>query len=195
MSIDIPRHILQFVKAHEQPKRYEHSMRTAETADLLAEKHGENRKKAAVAGILHDIGRDIPKEDLIATARKHFPIFAWEEAQPVVAHGKAGASLVKDELKIEDPEILEAIAYHTTGNPGMGNLAKIIFIADAIEPGRKHITDSFYNRILHVSLDAAIFKILNRKLDYLEGKHTNVAENTVKLYNELALREVDRIEA
>jgi HD superfamily phosphohydrolase YqeK len=49
--------------------------------------------------------------------------------------------------------------------------------------------------MLTVPLDTAVFELLKRKLDYLEGNHTDVAENTIRLYNELAPREVDKIEA
>mgnify|MGYP006283760427 CR=1 FL=1 len=195
MSIDVPRPIVQFVKTRENPKRYAHSVRVAETADTLALNHGEDRRKAFIAGFLHDLGRDIPEEELIPRARKYFPVFEWEEKRPVVVHGKAGAALAKDELGIENPEILEAVAYHTTGKPGMGNIAKIVFIADAVEPGRTHITKDLYNRMLTIPLDTAVFELLKRKLVYLEGKHTDVAENTIRLYNELAPREVDKIEA
>lgn len=48
-----------------------------------------------------------------------------------------GSYLAKKEYKIEDPEILSAILYHTTGRPGMTLLEQIIFTADYIEPGRK----------------------------------------------------------
>ncbi len=35
-------------------------------------------------------------------------------------------------------EIIDAVRYHTTGRYGMSLLEKIIYIADAIEPGRTY---------------------------------------------------------
>ena len=41
---------------------------------------------------------------------------------------------------ITDSDILEAVRVHTFGEPGMCDLAKILYVADKIEPGRNHVT-------------------------------------------------------
>jgi len=55
---------------------------------------------------------------------------------PLVLHAPAGAVIAKQHYGVSDPAILRAIAWHTTGAPGMGHLAMIIFLADYCEPGR-----------------------------------------------------------
>ena len=50
-----------------------------------------------------------------------------------ILHGFVGYRIVRDELKIEDEEILEAIKYHTIGKKGLSKLGRIIYIADAVE--------------------------------------------------------------
>ena len=52
------------------------------------------------------------------------------------AHAKYGAWLARHKYQIEDSEILNAIACHTTGKPEMTVLDKILYIADYIEPRR-----------------------------------------------------------
>ena len=47
------------------PKRYFHSLCVAEEAVILAEKYGCDTKKAYVAGILHDIMKDISREEML----------------------------------------------------------------------------------------------------------------------------------
>jgi predicted HD superfamily hydrolase involved in NAD metabolism len=37
---------------------------------------------------------------------------------------------------VEDEEVLQAIANHTLGRPGMSSLSCIVFLADSLEPGR-----------------------------------------------------------
>jgi HD superfamily phosphohydrolase YqeK len=44
--------------------------------------------------------------------------------------------LLEHELRIKDREILEAVRVHTTGFPGMSTLAKVVYLADCLEPGR-----------------------------------------------------------
>ena len=65
------------------------------------------------------------------------------KAHPYLLHARVGSYLAKKEYKIEDPEILSAILYHTTGRPGMTLLEQIIFTADYIEPGRKTGTEPY----------------------------------------------------
>jgi len=52
-------------------------------------------------------------------------------------HGPAGAIVAQKRYGITDSEILEAIACHVTGKPGMGLVACVVFLADYTEPGRK----------------------------------------------------------
>ena len=42
----------------------------------------------------------------------------------------SGSIVVRDELGIDDEDILNAIRYHTTGRAGMSLLEKVIFTAD-----------------------------------------------------------------
>ena len=45
--------------------------------------------------------------------------------------------LSRKEVGITDPEILQAITYHTSGHEKMTMLDKVIYVADYIEHGRK----------------------------------------------------------
>ena len=52
-------------------------------------------------------------------------------------HGKIGADICKKRYGFST-DMQKAIEYHTTGNPNMDILAKIIFVADKIEEGRNY---------------------------------------------------------
>ncbi len=54
---------------------------------------------------------------------------------PAVIHAKYGAYLAENNTA-SGPEIISAIACHTTGKPDMSTLDKILYIADYIEPRR-----------------------------------------------------------
>ena len=43
---------------------------------------------------------------------------------------------MRRDFGITDTDLLNAVAYHTTGRAGMSLLEKIVFLADAIEPNR-----------------------------------------------------------
>ncbi|MEW5814241.1 MAG: hypothetical protein AB1798_02450 [Spirochaetota bacterium] len=80
----------------------------------------------------------------------------------------------------------------------MASLAKILFIADYIEPGRIHQDEELIRQIPRNSLDENLFCILKRKLDYLTVHGKFIAAPSLDLYDHLlkdiSLRKVWLIE-
>jgi predicted HD superfamily hydrolase involved in NAD metabolism len=108
-------------------------------ARALALKLGADPYRAAIAGLLHDCMREELPEKLISICEENnMPITDMERRVPIILHAWAGAAEARKLLGYEDREIEEAIACHTTGRENMGLLAKIIFVADAIEPERNY---------------------------------------------------------
>jgi len=117
-------------------KKYAHAIQTSQTAIKLAEIHGCDIKKAELAGLLHDCARSLDQEEQLEMLQE--TDFATQLAEvPKILHGPCGSLIAKNKYKIDDIDILNAIANHTCGRPNMSLLEKIIFIADAIEPGRE----------------------------------------------------------
>ena len=84
-----------------------------------------------------------------------------------------------DLIVVEDPEILSAIACHTTGKPNMSMLDKIVFIADYIEPGRDRAPGLPRIRALAFrDLDQALICILEDTLDYLKSTDQQIDPTT-----------------
>lgn len=179
-----------------EPKRYEHTLSVAYTAANLAMVHGADIEKALIAGMLHDCAKCMSHHKQLAVCEKHHMALTEIEREnnsPLV-HAKAGSILAKEEYGIEDEDILNAICYHTTGRPGMSVLEKIIYIADYIEPGRRHakrfadVSDKYqYNlsqarRLAYEDLDKALCRILSDTLAYLQEKGGRVDELTQKTY-------------
>ena len=93
-----------------------------------------------LAGLLHDCAKCIPGENKIKMCEKyHLNVSEVERENPSLLHAKLGAFLAAKKYHIEDKEIINAIASHTTGHPHMTLLEKIIYIADYIEPGRPEL--------------------------------------------------------
>ena len=105
-------------------------------------------------------------------------------ANPDLIHGKLGAYMAKDKYGVDDPEILSAITYHTTGHPDMSLLDKIIFVADYIEPNRKLIQDlPEIRREAYLDLDKCIVHILKNTLEYLKTTDAAIDELTQETYD------------
>ena len=52
---------------------------------------------------------------------------------PVLLHGPVAAELLRRE-GLEDEEVYQGIYYHSTGCPGMSPVAKVVFLADKLDP-------------------------------------------------------------
>lgn len=164
--------------------RYEHTQGVMYTAAALAMCYGEDVKKAMIAGLLHDCAKCIPTEEKIHMCEdNHLEISAVERKNPSLLHAKLGAFLAEETYKIEDPDILQAIASHTTGRPNMSLLEKIIYIADYLEPGRAELPNMADVRsLVFQDMDECLYRILKDSLVYLETKHLPIDIMTEKTY-------------
>ena len=164
----------------DQDHRYEHTVRVARAADVLAQRHGVDARKARLAGMLHDLARLYSGERLVAecTARA-MPIDEFERAHPVVLHARLGAALAREQFGIDDPEILSAIEKHTTGAAGMSALDKVLYLADSLEPGRKHAERAEQWAIAWGDLDEGMRAVLHSSFGHLAEKGVAAAPQTV----------------
>ena len=75
---------------------------------------------------------------LLALARSSVAKDRVARAEPRLLHAPVGAALLPLEMKITDTAVLNAIACHTTGSSRMSLLARIVYLADVIEPSRDY---------------------------------------------------------
>lgn len=129
---------VQDLKQRLKPKRFEHSLGVADTARALAEAYGLDADTAQLAGLLHDWDKDFNDTD----AQKRARVFEVDlhpaviETMPRLLHGPTAAASLGRIYPQLPPEVLQAIARHTTGAVGMSDLDMVVYIADALEPGR-----------------------------------------------------------
>jgi nicotinate-nucleotide adenylyltransferase len=138
-----------------KPKRYIHSINVAIMCYELSKKHGLSSldsEKAYIAGILHDI----TKKSELKPNSVLFEPSASELETPKLWHALTGAELVRDEMGITDPDIINAIRYHTIGRMGMSVVEKIVYIADKISAERDYKGVEYLRALAFENLDAAV---------------------------------------
>jgi len=165
-----PAELRAWLEMRMKPARLAHSERVMKAALQLAAVHDPERDPLVVqtSAILHDVARDLSVTELeriISEAGRSLPAKEWRS--PALLHAEAGALLVQKELGINDPEVLGAIRYHTTGRPGMTTLEKIIFLADYIEEGRSFPGVEEVRRLAAVDLDKAVLTALEQSIMYI----------------------------
>lgn len=164
--------------------RYEHTEGVMYTAGALAMAHGYSIDDAMLAGLLHDCAKCISNDEKIRICKEHdIPITPVEYDGPYLLHAKLGAYLAETTYEIKNPQILHAIKVHTTGEPEMSVLDKIIYIADYIEPGRDKAPNLDYVRKLAFrDLDACMAQILRDTLKYLSSRGGSIDTMTKMTY-------------
>ncbi|PKR79058.1 phosphohydrolase [Halalkalibacillus sediminis] len=167
-------------------KRYEHVERVTETALRLADLHGENASKIGIAAALHDFSKDMDRDVLrswiinsgdLPKDLLHYHHELW--------HGPVGSKVVERMFLLNDPEILDAIRYHTTGRIHMSTTDKIVFIADYIEPGRTFEAVHEARDLAQSDLDHACRYALKHSIDFLMNRKQPIYPDTFQAYNQL----------
>lgn len=170
------------------PKRYKHSLNVYETALELARQHGLPEDKTAVAALLHDCGREVGSKESVAKARElGLPVDDVELHQPILLHAKLGVYNAMHKYGVADQEILDAILYHTTGASGMTPLAKLVFLADMVEPGRDFPGVEELRKTARKDLDKAMLMAYSNTIRYLLDEGLLIHPHCISGYNELRL--------
>ena len=161
--------------------RFDHSIRTAQTAKELCLRFGEDAELGEIAGVAHDICKEMKSDLLLNLVRSSdYEISQIEKDKPSLLHGKASSVLLKKEFDVTNDDLLEAVANHTFGKPNMCNLAKILYVADKIEPGRPQVNQSYLEKFEKMSLNELVKYILEENISYLNKKGKSVSEISYK---------------
>lgn len=165
--------------------RYDHSLRVAETAKSLAEEYHIDKQKAYIAGLLHDIAKELTeKENKYWIEKYHLDKSLNEEKNKKIKHADIGAVIAKEKYHITQ-DIYNAIKYHTIGNKSMDTLAKIIYIADKI--GREKIPEELkpVKQLAYTNIDEALLYCIEQQEKNLKEKGIKTHKDTKELLEKL----------
>lgn len=172
------------VQEHLDKVRFDHTLGVMYTAGAMAMRYQIDLEKALIAGLLHDCAKCLSSDKKIKLCEKYnLAISDSERKNPGLLHAKLGAYLAFSKYDIEDREIIDAIAYHTTGRPEMTLLDKIVYIADYIEPNRNEAPNlSEVRKLAFIDIDECLYLILKDSLAYLQTKNEVIDPATEKTY-------------
>lgn len=169
-----------FLKENLREDRYNHVYRVLDTAVSLAKIHGVDTESAKISALFHDMYKNISLDENLKLVKE----FNLDEERygknKNLAHSKLAAYKAKNDFKIYDEDILNAISFHTTGRSNMSELEKIVFIADAIEPARAFSSASDIRKLALTNLDEACLKMLINTREYLMEKGIQMDEDSLK---------------
>lgn len=167
-----------------------HLLRTQAIAQDLAKMLGLDTSKASLAALAHDLCRAEPPHSLLQEAR-HLGLLVHpvEEAVPLLLHGPVAAERIKA-MGVEDPEVLDAIRWHSTAHPSLTPIGKVVFLADKLDEGKGASADPFLRPLADLArhnLDAAVLAYLRVQMHRLLDSHSPLHPATVEAWNALLL--------
>ena len=182
------RDYIEIIKTRLSEKRFIHSLEVAKAARRIAPKYGSDENKAYTAGILHDILKDTPREEMLALAAEFDIIFSdVEKAEQKLWHAIIGAVYAEKKLFVGDRDIILAIRYHTTARAGMSPLEKTLYIADFISADRDYPGVEEMREAAKGEPHDAMTTALKFTVSDIIEKGSALHPDTVYAYNELVL--------
>lgn len=166
--LDHELYLLWWVKVQMNPARFAHSSSVARLCRELAKAHGFDPHVAYLAGLFHDIAKDLPKDEQEKWIRAVFPK-ALDEHH-AIWHGYVGSEVVSRIYGIYDPVIRNAIGSHVKGT-SYDPYAMMVFIADKLDPLRGYDSSGLYHACLHDLYNGFLLvKAENKSFLEKEGK-------------------------
>ncbi len=190
--IDIDK-IKEYLKKTLSEKRYIHSLGVAEEAVSLAKHYGADENKAYIAGLCHDIAKEIPNDIAKYMLKEKYgaSLSKIEENAHKLLHGPLGAYMAKSEFEIMDEEIIDAIKYHTTAKADMSLLCKIIYMADYTEKNRTYDGVDELRTLSYKNIDDAIIFGIDFTINELIEKGAAFHPDTIEARNFILLKRLD----
>ena len=181
---DVKAEIISYIEKNLSERRLKHTRSVVNEAMKLAANYGEDVQKAELAALFHDMFRSTPASALNMYVRQlGLPKNIIDN--PNLSHGKIAAVIMKRDFGIEDEDIINAVSFHTTGRAGMSKLEKIIFLADAIEPGRNYPMVDEIRALAYINLEKACISSLERTVEYIKGIGEYLDPDTISAINDL----------
>ncbi len=176
-----------YLKENLSKKRYTHSLNVAETAAELAKEFDGDVDKCYIAGLLHDISKelDLDKQlDYVNNSQRD--VSEIEKNANPLYHAIAGAEQTKELFEIDDEDILNAIRYHTVARENMSKTEKIIYLSDLVSEDRDYKDVKKMRKLAHTDIDKAMYEALRFSIEDSVEKGNTIPYSTLSAYNQYA---------
>jgi len=165
---------LSLLEARLKPKLVRHSRGVAESLLAIGEREGLDPLRCIEAGLLHDSSKHLKKQGYIESAeRRGIPINDIARQKPMLLHGPLAAEAARHDLGLDDPDLYEAMYWHTTGKPGLNSLGLGLYVADFCEPNRPYPEAAeARERLAREGFQETLVYVAATKLAFVQAKDT-----------------------
>lgn len=173
-----------------RPHRYAHSLGVSDTAGTLARTYGVDEFEARAAGLIHDWDKVLDDAELLARAARYgITVVGSPVLAAPVLHGPVAAHELPDRFPELPASVFQAVARHTIGAVDMTPLDMVVFVADAIEPGRKGDYAVRLRELVGTApLTEVFFTTMSQSLAYVISSGRYLYPPALTVYNAYALK-------
>ena len=165
-------------------ERRAHMGRVAALLDEWAEALGldePERLRWRAAGWLHDALRDERPDALRPLVPERFRGLPGK-----ILHGPAASERLRAD-GVTSADLLDAVAFHTLGDAGLGRLGRALYAADFLDPGRAFLPEwrAALRARMPEELDGVVREIVRARIGHLLERELPLRPETVGLWNAL----------
>lgn len=169
-----------------KPVRFAHALGVTQAAQELARTYGVDERMARLAGLLHDWDKNYDDEGIRQRAQELSLVvdpYVFQD-MPRLLHGPTAAAALAREFPSLPREVVQAIDRHTAGAPNMTDLDMIVYVADALEPGRDYPGIQALRELVgRVPLEELFLKTFQHVLLNLVERCKNIHPQTLEVWN------------
>ena len=173
-----------FVKCKVSKRRFDHTLRVVDMVKYLQSRLKCDSLTLTQAAILHDVAKEMsPVDPFFASAHPKNRFQDIWDAFPGVWHSFSARTLITHSFPELDASVSNIIETHTTGKEGMTMEQKILYVADAVEPGRNYEERLALAEEALVDINRVVFKISSWTINHLLVHRQSIHPHTILCYN------------
>ena len=147
-----------------------------------------DRTAVDLAVAAHDLARGMKGSAILEEAlRQGLEVHPVQKRTPALLHGPVAAVWLERTAGITDDRVLDAVRWHSTGKRGMGPVARVVFLADKLDP-EKVRRDPWLRDVEALAgedMGRAVLRYLDGQLAYLLDREALIHPESVEFRNEL----------
>lgn len=171
---------LWLAKSLEKPSRWAHTVRVAVMCAQNAKRANLSEEQAITMAALHDVAKNLKPDSEYLTG------FVPPEGVPdPVMHQFSGAYVAQNVFGVTDENLLNAIKFHTSGRPEMGQAETLLYLCDMLEEGRDFSGVEELRKIFYDDMELCLYVALKHQVEYLGSTGAPVYGLTRQAYESL----------
>lgn len=130
---EIHENVKYYFEKYDRLDIYTHTIEVVQEVEELAQRERINFDSCVMSAYLHDLGQVVKREDIVQLCEEQGHAFeSGEKEVPSILHQTASRIIANQIFGIEDEEILNAVACHTTLKANPSEIEKVLFICDKL---------------------------------------------------------------